>query len=293
MTRAIKILTLHPLKSYTTLKIGGLARYFCEVTSLDDYLNVLDLAQRESLPIFVLGKGSNTLFVDEIFEAIVILNKINHLEMKLPSLTVGSGYHISLLSTKVSKKRFSGLEGASGIPATVGGSIYMNAGSGRWDTFQSLKSVTSIDQNGAVIKRDKAQITHSYRHSMYQELHEFILEAEFELCHSDMAWDTQQAIIKKRISTQPYKDYSAGCFFKNPEGLSAGALIDKAGLKGVNFNGAQVSNIHANFLISHENTQASDLLELAKIIENKVWELSGIRLEREVRLVGNFLYAKI
>lgn len=293
MNKAIQIHSLHPLSSYTTLKIGGLARYFCEVGSIADYLQVIELSKRHSLPIFILGKGSNTLFIDEIFEAIVVLNKINHLELNLPTLTVGSGYHISHLSTKVSKKGFSGLEGASGIPATVGGAIYMNAGSGAWDTFSSLESVVSIDQNGNIIKRFKEQIRYSYRHSLFQELQEFIVEASFRLSYSESAWDRQQSIIKKRITTQPYKEHSAGCFFKNPSGYSAGALIDKAGLKGLSYNGAKVSMVHGNFLTNHSEAKAADLLHLAKIIEDKVWESTGIRLEKEVRLVGNFLYEKV
>lgn len=293
MKNTIQFHKLHPLKSYTTLKVGGVARYFCQVSSVAHYLEVLALAEKESLPIFILGKGSNTLFIDDIFEAIVVLNKINHLELNLPDLKVGSGYHLSFLSTKVSKKGYTGLEGGSGIPATMGGAIYMNAGSGTWDTFQSLKSVTSIDQQGHIIKRDKEAITHSYRHSMYQEVSEFIAEAEFKLEVSSLAWIKQQEIIKKRIATQPYKDHSAGCFFKNPQGYSAGALIDKAGLKGLVVKGAQVSQVHANFLVNKTGATAKDILELAKIIEDKVEELTGIRLEREVRLVGNFLYEKV
>jgi UDP-N-acetylmuramate dehydrogenase len=293
MTRTIKVQKLHPLKSYTTLKVGGLARFFCEVSSISEYLEVLELSKKESLPIFVLGKGSNTLFIDDIFEAIVVLNKINHLDLDLPRLKVGSGYHISLLSTKVSKKGFSGLEGASGIPATVGGAVYMNAGSGHWETFGSLVSVTSVDPRGHIITRFKKDIEHSYRHTMYQNLNEFIVDAEFELKFSEATWNTQQNIIKKRIATQPYKDHSAGCFFKNPEGFSAGALIDKAGLKGTYFNEAGVSCVHANFLINKGHAQPKDLLELAKIIEDKVFETSGIKLEREVRLVGNYLYEKV
>lgn len=293
MTQAIKLQTLHPLKSYTTLKIGGLARYFCEIYTLTDYLEVLEFSRKVSLPIFVLGKGSNTLFVDDVFEAIVILNKITHLDLHLPHLTVGSGYHISLLATKVSKKGFSGLEGASGIPATVGGAIYMNAGSGTWETFQSLLWVKSVSSVGEVIFREKKDISYSYRHSLFQNVQEFIIEASFELQHAESSWNTQQSIIRKRIATQPYKDHSAGCFFKNPEGFSAGALIDQSGLKGFCHKGAMVSNLHGNFLTNQSNATASSLLELAKIVEDQVFEKTGIKLEQEVRLVGNFLYEKI
>lgn len=293
MNPAIKLKTLHPLKSYTTLNIGGLARYFCEVASIDDYLEVLELSNKTTLPIFVLGKGSNTLFIDEVFEAIVVLNKIIDLEMNLPNVVVGSGYHISLLSTKVSKKGFSGLEGASGIPATVGGAIYMNAGSGSWETFQCLESVTSIDEKGQVITRFRDEIPYSYRHSGFQDLKEFIAKASFKLTPKESTWQDQQTIIRKRIATQPYKDASAGCFFKNPTGHSAGALIDRSGLKGLNYQGAEVSTLHGNFLINKENTTAQDFLKLAQIVEDSVWEKTGIRLEREVRLVGNFLYEKV
>lgn len=290
MTRLLCLKTLHPLSEYTTLKIGGLARYFVEVESLSDYLEVLELSKSKSLPIFILGKGSNTLFIDEIFEAIVVLNKIKHIHIDSPFVTCGSGYHISLLSTKMSKLGLSGLEGASGIPATVGGAIYMNAGAGSWDTFQSLKSVTSVSSQGQVIVRDKLDLDFSYRHSLFQSLNEFIIEATFCLTPDDTSWNKQQKIILKRIATQPYKDPSAGCFFKNPPGHSAGALIDKTGLKGLEIDGAKVSTLHANFLINHGAKDAKRLLQLASLVQQKVYESTGIHLEQEVKLVGNFLY---
>lgn len=293
MNQKLKLENLHPLKSYTTLNIGGCARYFGIVNTLEEYLQVLDFSKKTKLPIFVLGKGSNTLFVDEVFEAIVVLNRITHITWELPCITCGSGYHISLLSSKASRKGYSGLEGASGIPATVGGAIFMNAGSGEFETKNALLWVKSVNQNGNVVLRQKDEIDFSYRHSSFQELDEFIYEAAFCLKASEKAWDTQQAIIKKRIASQPYKNHSAGCFFKNPQGTSAGALIDMCGLKGLNINGASVSNLHANFLVNLQEASSQDLLELAKQVKEKVFEKTGIHLEQEVRLVGNFLYEKV
>jgi UDP-N-acetylmuramate dehydrogenase len=289
----LQILHLHPLKSYTTLNIGGLARFFCVVKTQEDYLEALDLATQKSLPIFVLGKGSNVLFIDEVFEAVVVLNRINHLSLALPEVICGSGYYISLLSSKVSRQGYKGLEGASGIPATVGGAVFMNAGAGNFETCQSMSWVKSIDHTGQLIFREKKQVPYAYRTSVFQQLDEFILEVCFHLESSDDAWDLQQTIIKKRIKTQPYKECSAGCFFKNPPGTSAGLLIDQAGLKGFEFKGSKVSSLHANFLVNHHEAKASDFLQMATFIERKVFELTGIVLEREVKLVGNFIYAKI
>jgi UDP-N-acetylmuramate dehydrogenase len=289
----IHLKTLHPLKDYTTLKIGGLARFFCVVESIEDYLEALELSAQKKLPLFVLGKGSNVLFVDEVFEALVVLNKLNHIVWDLPQITCGSAFYMSLLASKASRKGYSGLEGASGIPATVGGAIFMNAGAGHFETKNALVWVKSINSQGEIIFREKKDLTFSYRHSLFQDNQEFIVEACFELIPLESAWDLQQSIIKKRIATQPYKDPSAGCFFKNPQGFSAGALIDQAGLKGFQVAGASVSHIHANFLINHNEAKASDLLELARVVQEKVFETKGVHLEQEVRLIGNFMYEKV
>jgi UDP-N-acetylmuramate dehydrogenase len=288
-----KIKTLHPLKSYTTIGVGGLARYFCEIDSAEDFLEVLNFASSKNLPVFVLGKGSNTLFVDEVFEAVVVLNRLNFASYNFPEVVCGSGYNISLLSTKSARAGFSGMEGAAGIPASVGGAIYMNAGAGAFETQQNLIWVKSIDFSGNVIFREKKDMTFSYRHSFFQENPELIIEAAFQLQPNKNAFQNQQQIIKKRILSQPYKDHSAGCFFKNPTGYSAGALIDQSGLKGLKFNDAEVSTLHANFLINKQNAQAVDILSLAQQVTDLVHEKTGIILEQEIRLVGNFMYEKI
>lgn len=288
-----KIKTLHPLKPYTTIGVGGLARFFCEINTPVEFLEILDFAASKNLPIFILGKGSNVLFVDEVFEAVVVLNRLNYASYNLPEVICGSGYNISLLSTKTSRNGFSGLEGASGIPATVGGAIYMNAGAGDFETQKNLLWVKSIDFLGNIRMREKKDLFFSYRHSFFQENTEFIMEAAFELEPNANAFAKQQAIIKKRILSQPYKDQSAGCFFKNPEGFSAGALIDKAGLKGLKYNDAEISLLHANFLINKQNASASDVLDLARQVTDLVREKTGIILEQEIRLIGNFIYEKI
>jgi len=293
MTLTQKIKTLHPLKSYTTINVGGLARYFCEIDQISDYLEILNFAASKNLPIFVLGKGSNTLFIDDVFEAVVILNKLNYADYKLPEVICGSGYNISLLSTKTSRSGFSGLEGAAGIPASVGGAIFMNAGAGNFETSSHLKWVKSINAQGEILNRLREDIEFSYRNSFFQDRDEFIVEAAFELNPCEQAFENQQSIIKKRIKSQPYKNHSAGCFFKNPQGFSAGALIDQSGLKGLTFNQAQVSTLHANFLVNLDDANASDILCLANQVASCVREKTGIELEQEVRLVGNFLYEKI
>jgi UDP-N-acetylmuramate dehydrogenase len=293
MTKHLNLQTLHPLKDYTTLNIGGLARFFCIISSKEEYLEVLDFSKKVNLPIFFLGKGSNTLFIDPVFEAIVVVNRINHCLFELPQVIAGSGYNISLLSSKASRKGYSGLEGASGIPASVGGAVFMNAGAGTFQTQDCLNWVKSIDDQGREIVREKDKLEFSYRHSMFHELNEFIYEAGFILSKSDQAWDLQQSIIKKRISSQPYKSSSAGCFFKNPEGKSAGALIDQCGLKGYTVGQAQVSDIHANFLINQKDCTPEDLLNLANVVKQKVFEKTGIQLEQEVRLIGNYIYEKV
>lgn len=214
MKQLLCLKTLHPLKDYTTFNVGGLARYFCIISSKEEYLEVLDFSKKVNLPLFFLGKGSNTLFIDQVFEAIVVVNRLNHCHFNFPEVIVGSGYNITLLSSKASRKGFSGLEGAAGIPASVGGAIFMNAGAGEFQTQDTINWVKSIDLDGREIIRTKKQLECSYRHSIYHSLNEFIVEASFVLKPSETAWDKQQSIIKKRIATQPYKQASAGCFLK-------------------------------------------------------------------------------
>ena len=199
---------------------------------------------------------------------------------------MGSGHSFSLLGVQTARKGLSGLEFASGIPASVGGAIFMNAGATGRETCESLHSVLYLHENGTQVDYQREELIFSYRTSPFQTMKGVILAARFLLRPSLTARQSQLKIIETRIRTQPYKDKSIGCIFRNPsKEITAGALIDRCGLKGTLFGGAQVSQTHANFIVNKGAATSHDVLALIQHIQRHVFEQTGIHLEPEVRLV--------
>lgn len=270
------------LKNYTTFGIGGPARYFLEVTTLEQVQAAFKFAKTEGLPFVVIGKGSNTLFQDKGYNGLVILNKIHFIQWQEPYVKVGSGYSFSLLGVQSARKGFSGLEFASGIPGSVGGAVFMNAGANKQEVSNTLHEVGFVDEEGGYRTYSKEEIVFSYRRSSFQDLKGCIVHATFCLIKSEEARKKQLDIIDYRTKTQPYGDKSAGCVFVNPQEKSAGAMIDALGLKGKKIGGASVSKVHANFIINEGAATAQDILELAAFIKEEVFKNTGERLEMEV-----------
>lgn len=274
------------LKDLCTFGIGGPARYFVEVRTIAEMQKSLEICWKQGIPFFILGKGSNCLFDDRGFDGAVILNKIDFLEKKSPEIIhVGAGYSFSLIGTQTARQGQSGLEFASGIPGSVGGAIFMNAGANGKETSDSLIGVDFLSEKGELHYFDKNALNFNYRHSSFQGMRGAIVGATFGLTPSQVARQKQIEIITYRKNTQPYGDKSAGCIFRNPIGDHAGSLIEKSGLKGVVFGGAKVSEKHANFLINYENSSSQDVLDLISIVKNQVREKTGIELESEVRFI--------
>jgi UDP-N-acetylmuramate dehydrogenase len=271
-----------PLSQLSTFGIGGPARFFIEVQKPEELPDLLKYCRTQKLPFFVVGKGSNCLFDDRGFDGLVILNKIAFCQCEWPIINVGAGYSFSLLGTQSARKGWSGLEFASGIPGSVGGAIYMNAAASGTETCESLLEVTFVNEQGdcEILKRD--QIAFSYRFSSFQERKGVITSAKFLLYPSEEARKKQLGIIDYRTRTQPYSDKSAGCVFRNPESHSAGALIQQCGLKGKRIGGAEVSTMHANFIINKGGASSKDILELAEEVKKTVKEKTGIELEMEI-----------
>ena len=256
-----------------------------EVHTIPELQELLRYCYQEKLPFFVLGKGSNSLFHDQGFNGLVISNKITFCQFEWPEIKVGSGYSFSLLGTQTARQLFSGLEFASGIPGSVGGAIYMNAGANGSEVCQSVKDVTYITETGEIEVLTRDQIEFSYRSSSFQKRKGAIASVTFTLIPSEEARLKQLKIIEYRTQTQPYSDKSAGCVFRNPEAHSAGALIEKSGLKGTRIGGAEVSLLHANFIVNREEATADDILKLAHLVQNVVKEKTGVELEMEVRCI--------
>jgi len=281
----ISIQNQKPLHNLTTFGIGGPASYFIELRTLEDCKEALLFCQEKSLPYFVLGKGSNILFDDKGFNGVVLHNKIDFCEWKGPQVCVGAGYSFSLLGSQTARKGLTGLEFASGIPGSVGGAIFMNAGANGKETFEHLESVDFFTDNGDLLRLTKNELTWGYRNTCFHKMKGIIVGATFLLLEEAFAREKQLKIIQYRLKTQPYNEKSAGCIFRNPSCEFAGALIEKAGLKGIGVGGAKVSSLHANFIINSENATAQDVLNLIDHIKAKVKETSDLELESEVRVI--------
>lgn len=274
------------LKELCTLAIGGPARYYAEVKSTEELQNVLSYCDLNCIPCFILGKGSNCLFDDRGFNGCIIHNKI---QFSKPdgkgNFFVGAGYSFALLGVQTAREGFSGLEFASGIPATVGGAIYMNAGANGQETKNALYSVDYVTSSGELKTYYKDDLIFDYRYSSFQDFDGAIASATFALTPEKEARAKQLKIIGYRQKTQPYGEHSAGCIFRNPDSGFAGKLIEDCGLKGVSVGGAEVSTLHGNFLINKNNASSKEFVELIELIRHTIREKTGVLLESEVRVV--------
>ena len=274
-----------PLRDFCTLKVGGPARYFFTAYTAEDLQMAFRKALENKIPVFILGKGSNCLFDDRGFDGLVIQNKWSQANVEGVSVWASAGYSFAYLGIKTSKLALTGLEFASGVPATVGGAVYMNAGANGQDVSKVLKKCRILNMQGEFETLDKTDIIFGYRYSSLQLKPSLICDATFELKKDILAAQTQKKILNSRLASQPYDENSAGCFFRNPEGVSAGQLIDAAGLKGFAIGDAAVSPMHANFVINRGRATAKDMHALIKHIQGRVKETSGVDLKLEVRAI--------
>ena len=277
-----------PLSEVSTLGIGGPAKYYIEVKTIPQMQDTLAYAAQEGLKTFILGKGSNCLFDSQGIDRLCIHNKIDFCEEPEPGhFYVGAGYSFSLLGVQTARKGYSGLEFASGIPASCGGAVFMNAGAQGMQTWSSLEYVDYVDPSGVLQRFSKNELTFGYRTSSFQNMPGAIVGAYFILTPFEQARAKQLELLDARIHTQPYSDKSAGCIFKNPPNAAAGNLIDKCGLKGFQVGGAKVSEVHANFLVNAKNATSSDFRALIAHIQQVVKEETGHDLHQEVYWISD------
>lgn len=282
----MEILHNKELKHFSTFHIGGPARFLTTVTSLDELEQALDFARTEHIPVLCVGKGSNMLFHDAGFSGLALINRLSSFHEKGDGcFEVGAGGSFAQFGRRTAKENWSGLEFAAGIPASVGGAVYMNAGAAGQDVQQTLRSVSTITLDGKKKSYAAEDLSLSYRFSSLQETQEIIYSASFQLTRSSTAYALLQEKLSHRMKTQPYSDKSAGCFFRNPPGESAGRLIERAGLKGCSCGGAAVSLVHANFIINRGEATADHVRQLASEIVERVERMFGIRLVTEVRIL--------
>ena len=266
----------YPLSSITTFRCGGPADRLVIVNSRDELLKALELPRP-----MILGNGSNVLFADSGYRGTIIKfgPALSRISVRGKVLRAGAGASFAAAAKAACAKGLTGLEFATGIPGSVGGAVYMNAGAYDGcvaDTLFEVKSIPEVKDFGL-----------SYRHSAFMDCGAIILEAAFRLKAGDQAEiDAKVAdLTARRKEKQPLQYPSAGSFFKRPEGYFAGKLIQDAGLKGASVGGAQVSELHAGFIINKGGATSSDVLELMKLVQKTVYDKYGVMLQPEVRII--------
>jgi UDP-N-acetylmuramate dehydrogenase len=276
-----------PLAMHTWFQLGGPAEYFAEPNHLDELIALVKRFGEHQVPVRLLGQGSNLLVRDEGVSGLVVhlsSPEFGKIQVVGDTLLAGGGAALGRAITTAVYQGMAGLEALIGIPGTVGGALFGNAGSHAGDIGQWVTKVTVISQSGEVYQRERDELEFGYRHSNLDEL--VILEAGFQLEEEDPAELSRRMqkywIVKK--ARQPMGHQCAGCVFKNPRGAIAGELIEEAGLKGTRIGGAVVSDRHANFIVAEPECTSQDVLRLIELIHDQVEDRLGIDLERELEV---------
>lgn len=280
------------LADYTTYKVGGPARYFAEPSSTDEIQEVIQWAQDQDLPFYIIGKGSNLVVSDQGFPGLIIYlgRSMKSISIEGDTMEVQAG---ALLHTAVTQSVNAGLAGIQhlcGIPGTMGGGVYINAGAFSQELVQTITQVESITYDGTICLRTNAECEFSYRHSKFFELDEIITRAWLQLTPRDPEEVKAEFTdtLKRRKSKQPLEYPNAGSMYKRPPGTYAGLLIENAGLKGFQLGGARISPKHANFVINQDQCSAQDIYDLSEEVIRLVQIDSGITLEKEQIFIGEF-----
>ena len=298
------------LKDYTTFKIGGPAQFFVEATTIDDVKETLAYAKSNNLKILFLGGGSNLLVSDKGFEGLVLKLSLIKLEFNKNIVTIGAGVQLALLLDEALNKELTGLEFVTGIPGTVGGAIRGNAGTYGLGMADVIQNIIYLDEDNKIQTMNAKQAKFAYRHSIFKENKYIILEAVIKLEFGDLSIAKQ--LIKERLQyrkdTQP-NQASAGCAFKNVlfadvdlvdlkkkgldldkfskfEKIPAAFLIEQADLKGYKIGGAQVSELHSNYIINKDQASADDVVMLISFIKQQIRDKYGIQLQEEVQIIA-------
>lgn len=277
------------LKTHTTFKIGGPAACFCTPANINQLKDSISLAKGLEIPFHILGLGSNTLFSDDGYGGMIIcLTKINaNCDIQGDILEASAGSSLSEICLKAQKKGLSGLEFAYGIPGTLGGAIYMNAGAYDGEMSQVVTDVAILDEdmNERIIPSSDAGF--GYRTSVFQASPWIVLSARMKLYPDEPSaiWNKMRTNMESRKAKQPLESPSAGSTFKRPEGAFAGALIEKCGLRGYRVGGAAISEKHCGFVVNLGGATCVDIMTLTDHVAKTVLERTGFQLEKEIRII--------
>ncbi len=282
-----------PLRDYTSFRIGGPARALVTVENIDELQDLIRFLEKYELPFRAIGRGTNLLVSDQGFQGVAILlagefKEITILEQEdVVIVTAGAGYSLNRLAKVCVEKGISGLEFVFGIPGTVGGAAIMNAGAWGSEMADVILSITIIGQRGC-LQYNRSELDFSYRKLRLPALSQSIVTSVTFKLKKGEAEDIRRRCDhyrEQRLLRQPVGEANAGSTFKNPQGESAGRLIEASGLKGKGVGDAAVSEKHANFIINRGGATAAEVLELIQYIQRKVKEDSGVHLEPEVHIL--------
>ena len=284
------LLLAEPMTKHTSFHIGGPAELMAQPQSEAELQSLLLKAAEAAVPVTLVGNGSNLLVRDKGIRGLVIKlgSMLRDIKVSGNVLTFGSGVSLAQASKKAAELGLSGMEFAVGIPGSIGGAVYMNAGAYDGEMSKVVKSVRVMDAAGEVSELSAGELDFGYRHSALQGSGKIVTSVTVELAAGD-----KQSIAEKmadfsnrRITKQPLELPSAGSMFKRPPGYFAGTLIDQTGLKGYTVGGAQVSTKHAGFVVNIGGATAADVLQLISDVQAKVFAAHGVHLEPEVLVLG-------
>ena len=285
-----KVVLDAPLKKYTTYKIGGVAKIICYPENIEKLIELVKILRENKIKYMILGCGSNVIFSDDEYDGVIIkLDEINKIEFTGNKVTAGAGASLMLLANLSVNKGYSGLEFATGIPGSVGGAVYMNAGAYKSDMGYVVSKIKVLTPDLKVITMVNSELDFHYRTSFLQKNKGYIcLEATIKLRkgNKDEILEIVRERRKRRMESQPLEYPSAGSVFRNPEGDYAGRLIEELGYKGLVKGGAQVSEKHANFVVNRKNASGKDVRDLILFLKQQVKEKYNIELKIEQEFIN-------
>ena len=287
-----RVLVDEPMKRHTTFRIGGPADFFLLPSTVDEVRGILEICREEELPYFILGNGSNLLVSDKGYRGVIIqlYRNFSNISVEGNEICASSGALLSQIAAAARNASLTGFEFAGGIPGTLGGAVFMNAGAYGGELKDGLKEAVVMTEQGEILTLPVEKLDMGYRTSRIKKAGYLVLEARLVLEQGDMdkIRDITKDLTEKRVSKQPLEYPSAGSTFKRPEGYFAGKLIMDAGLRGYQVGDAQVSEKHCGFVINKGNATAADVLTLIENVREKVQEQFGVTLEPEVKFLGEF-----
>ncbi|MBS6194894.1 MAG: UDP-N-acetylmuramate dehydrogenase [Clostridiales bacterium] len=287
-----QILVDEPMKKHTTFRLGGPADYYLCPETPEQIREILHICEEEKMPCFILGNGSNLLVSDKGFRGVVvqIYKNMNQVLAEGNRIRAQAGALLSLIAKRAAEAGLAGMEFASGIPGTLGGAVVMNAGAYGGEMKDILESVTVLTPEGEIRKLEASELNLGYRTSVVRERGYIVLEAVLLLNpgEKEKILERMEELKIQRVTKQPLEFASAGSTFKRPEGYFAGKLIDDAGLRGYRVGGAQVSEKHCGFVVNTGEATAEEVIQLLQDVQEKVYEKFGVKLEPEVKFLGDF-----